>query len=188
MPVPVKLTVCGLPAALSLIESDAVRNPSARGSKTRPSVQLPPAAIVLLTQLCVTKKSCQSVPAIVGLEMFKGALPMFERVTVCVELPDPKFTWPNERLPGVRLTTGAGGGGGLTPPPPPPQAAQTPSTSSAVANSQIARRRPLKANLMDVARAKDAHSSHGHRWGGGKLGWSFGCTARVVALEFPVVV
>jgi len=46
-PVPVRLTVCGLPAALSEMLTDAVRVPVAVGVNVTLIVQLPPAATEL---------------------------------------------------------------------------------------------------------------------------------------------
>lgn len=46
-PVPLRATVCGLPLALSAIETDAVRVPLAAGLKMTLMVQLAPTATVL---------------------------------------------------------------------------------------------------------------------------------------------
>jgi hypothetical protein len=47
LPVPVRLTVCGLPGALSVIVTEAVRLPGAVGVKVTLIVQLPPASTEL---------------------------------------------------------------------------------------------------------------------------------------------
>jgi hypothetical protein len=52
IPVPVKLTACGLPLALSVIVSDALRDPVADGVNVTLIVQLTPAP-TLLPQLFV---------------------------------------------------------------------------------------------------------------------------------------
>jgi hypothetical protein len=153
--------------------------------KFTPSAQLPPGDILSPAQSCIMTKSCQFVPTVPVAEMFKEALPVFETVTLCIELPEPKFTWPNERLVGARLTTGAGVGGEL--PPPPPQATQIPTTSNAVANNQLTLLPRLKAKLTNVARVKNPHKRHVHPLSGGKLGGNFGCKARIAALALPVV-
>jgi hypothetical protein len=46
IPVPVSWTVCGLPAALSLLTNWPVRDPAATGLNAKPPVTLDPAAIV----------------------------------------------------------------------------------------------------------------------------------------------
>ena len=47
VPVPVRLTVCGLPLALSVMLTEAVRLPGAEGVNVTLIVQLPPAATKL---------------------------------------------------------------------------------------------------------------------------------------------
>jgi hypothetical protein len=56
-PAPVRLTVCGLFEALSVIESIAVRAPLAVGLKTTPMEQLAPAAKLLPQELVATKST-----------------------------------------------------------------------------------------------------------------------------------
>jgi hypothetical protein len=55
MPVPLSATVCGLPAALSSIFTDAVRLPAAEGLKVTLAVQLAPGASELPHVLVTTK-------------------------------------------------------------------------------------------------------------------------------------
>jgi hypothetical protein len=187
--VPVKLTVCGLSLALSAIASDALRDPTAWGAKLRPIAQLVPAPIVKLAQYCWTENSVQSVPAMPMLEMTSEAFPVFTRVTICggVVLA-PNFTWPNERLAGLRLTSGAGAGGGLPPPPPPPQATQIPTTSKAVANSRAGNRRLALAVLISIAKPNKPAKIQGHPAGRRKLRGSRSCGVGVVPLTLAVVV
>ena len=80
MPVPERLTDWGLPAALSVRASAAERLPAAEGVKVTLMVQLAPAASAM-GQLLVWAKSPALVPKTATLEMFKGALPVLERVT-----------------------------------------------------------------------------------------------------------
>ena len=81
-PVPVKLMVCGLPAALSAMLIVAVRDPATVGVKVVLMVQLLPAA-TLLPQVFVCAKSPGFVPASEMLEMLRVAFPVLESVTVC---------------------------------------------------------------------------------------------------------
>jgi hypothetical protein len=78
-PVPVRLRVCGLPAALSVRVTAALRVPVAAGVKVTLIVQLAPAAIEL-PQLLVCAKSPGLVPVSAMLEMLKAALPVLFRV------------------------------------------------------------------------------------------------------------
>jgi hypothetical protein len=83
-PVPVKLTVCELPLALSVIVKVPVRVPAAVGVKVTLIVQLAP-ALTLLPQVLVWEKS----PLAVMLEMVSVALPVLVRVTICAVLLVP---------------------------------------------------------------------------------------------------
>jgi hypothetical protein len=78
-PVPVRFTLCGLPVALSVRVTFAVRVPLAAGVKVTLIVQLPPAA-TLDPQLLVWAKSPGFVPESARLEMLKAALPELFRV------------------------------------------------------------------------------------------------------------
>jgi hypothetical protein len=81
--VPVSGTLCGLPAALSAIRSDAVRAPVAVGVKVTFTVQLPPAATGAARQVLeLMAKSPGLVPARVRLLIDSGALPVLLTVTV----------------------------------------------------------------------------------------------------------
>ena len=55
LPVPVRLTVCGLPAALSEMLTEAVRLPSAAGVNVTLIVQLPPFAATELPQVLLVR-------------------------------------------------------------------------------------------------------------------------------------
>ena len=73
-PVPVRVTDCGLPVALSLMATVAVRVPGAVGAKVTLIVQLPPAATEL-PQLLLWLKSPALLPANTRLVMPKAAFP-----------------------------------------------------------------------------------------------------------------
>ena len=81
VPVPERLTVCGLPLALSVRVTAAVRVPLAAGVKVTLMVQLAPAA-TLDPQLLVCAKSLGFVPMSARLEMLKAELPVLLSVMV----------------------------------------------------------------------------------------------------------
>lgn len=85
VPVPVSETVCGLPAALSVIETEAVRMPFAVGLKVTLMLQLAPAA-TLVPQVFVCEKSVELVPVTPMLVIVRVALPVLVRVTFCAGL------------------------------------------------------------------------------------------------------
>jgi hypothetical protein len=77
-PVPLNATMCGLPAALSIIVSVPDLVTLAVGSKKTPIAQLEPAATVLPQAFSVPK----SVALVVTLVMLREALPLFITVTL----------------------------------------------------------------------------------------------------------
>ena len=81
LPVPVRLAVCGLPLALSVILTEAVRLPGAVGVKLTLIVQLPPAGTEPPQKLGATKSSALG-PVTRMLRMLKAALPVLFRVTL----------------------------------------------------------------------------------------------------------
>jgi hypothetical protein len=85
VPVPVSGTVCGLPAALSVIETEAVRMPFAVGVKVTLMVQFAPAA-TLVPHVFVCEKSVELVPVTPMLVIVRVALPVFVKVTFCAGL------------------------------------------------------------------------------------------------------
>ena len=78
---PERLTVCGLPVALSLKLSDAVSAPASDGVKSTLVVQLPPAAIEPLQLVATLAKSAELAPAIVTPLMLNAAVLPLVRVT-----------------------------------------------------------------------------------------------------------
>ena len=88
VPVPTRLRLCGVPGASSATVTEAVRLPVAAGVKITLMVQLAFAANVALVagQLFFCEKSPLFVPPIPMLEIVSGALPVFVRLTNCVEL------------------------------------------------------------------------------------------------------
>jgi len=81
VPVPERLAVCGLPLALSVMLTEAVRLPVAAGVKVTVMAQLPPAATEL-PHVLVWAKSLALVPVNTRLVMLKAALPVLLRVRV----------------------------------------------------------------------------------------------------------
>jgi len=78
-PVPVRLTLWGLPLALSVTVSDAVRVPGADGVNVTP-IKQPSCATTALPQLLVCAKSPEFVPVMPMFEMSNVAFPVFERI------------------------------------------------------------------------------------------------------------
>jgi hypothetical protein len=80
VPVPDRLTVCGLPAALSTTEIVAVRIPEAVGVNTEVIVQFDPAATDV-PQVLVCEKSPALAPVIVILVIDSEAFPVLNKLT-----------------------------------------------------------------------------------------------------------
>jgi len=89
-PVPVRPMVCGLPAALSVIVTLAVRLPFAVGVKVTLMVQLAPAAREL-PHVFVWTKSPLLVPVIAILVMLTAVLPVLAIVTAWAVVVVPTF-------------------------------------------------------------------------------------------------
>src|SRR5207302_5400425 len=100
-PEPVRLTVCGLPEALSVIVIAPVLVPVAVGVNVTLIVQFAPAPTEV-PQVFVCPKS----PLGAMLVMPSVALPVFLSVTLCVALVVLICWYPNVRLVGDRLTIG----------------------------------------------------------------------------------
>jgi hypothetical protein len=105
-PVPVKLIACGLPDALSAIESVAARFPFAFGEKDTVTRQLLFAGSTTPLQPSdEIEKSPVFVPEMLA-EMFeRGAFPLFVSVATSVELPGIDW-FPKFNGAGVRAATG----------------------------------------------------------------------------------
>ncbi len=101
-PVPVRLTCCCEPAALSFNTTEPVRLPPAVGVNVIEIVQLP-AAGTLLPQSLVWLKSPVEVIEVIA----SDALPMLRSNTVCGELLEPTCTVPNCSAAGLKETPAA---------------------------------------------------------------------------------
>lgn len=88
VPVPVREIVCGLPDALSVMVTEAVRLPVADGVNVTLIEQFAfTASVALLAgQVLVCAKSLLFVPVTEMLEIVRGAVPEFVSVTLCAEL------------------------------------------------------------------------------------------------------
>jgi hypothetical protein len=102
LPVPVRLTVCGLLLALSVIVRVPVRVPPARGVKVTLIVQLA-LGVSELGHALVWAKS----PLTLMMREVNAALPLLLRVTVCGGLVVETVCPAKVRLVVERLTTGA---------------------------------------------------------------------------------
>jgi hypothetical protein len=100
-PTPVRLAVCELPGALSVTVSAPFAVPMTVGKKLTWIVQLAPALNVALQRFESLKGT-----AVETLVIFRVALPVFVRVTVCWGEVMPTFTPPKFTLAGLRLATG----------------------------------------------------------------------------------
>ena len=88
MPAPERLTVCGLPLALSATFSVAARAPLAEGVKVTLIVQFAPAATEL-PQVLVWEKLLALVPESARLVMVNAALPELVSVIAFAVLVEP---------------------------------------------------------------------------------------------------
>ena len=106
LPVPVRATVCGLPAELSATLKVAERLPVAAGVKTTEMVQFFPAA-TLEPQVFVWLKSPGLAPVKLMLVTVSAALPLLVSVTTCAVDGLPTAVVVNVMLVGASETNGA---------------------------------------------------------------------------------
>jgi hypothetical protein len=97
VPVPLRVTDCGLPAALSVIVTLAARLPLAAGAKVTLMVQFEPPAREL-PHVFVWTKSPLLVPVIAMLVIVIATVPVLLNVIVCAALVVPTFWLPKLRL------------------------------------------------------------------------------------------
>lgn len=100
LPVPARLTLCGLLAALSLKVSVPFTVPFAVGENVTPTVQLAPLAILVPQVLLNMEKFA----LITMLEKLRGTVWRLVRVTVWGELVLCKTTLPKFKLLGESVT------------------------------------------------------------------------------------
>jgi hypothetical protein len=99
-PVPLNVTACGDPAALSVIAKLAKRLPAACGVNATLTVQADPAFRLLPHVFATIPKSPAFVPLIVTELMLNTAFPVLVSVAVWLALVVCTFWLPNERLAG----------------------------------------------------------------------------------------
>ena len=107
-PEPLRLMECGLPVALSVMVTAAVRVPVAEGVNITLMVQLPLLAATELPQLLLCAKSPLFVPVTPMFVTLNAALPVFVSVTDCDPLVVFKVWLAKVRLELERPTAGAG--------------------------------------------------------------------------------
>jgi hypothetical protein len=107
VPVPVRVTDCGEPAALSASETDAVKVAADAGVKVIAIEHIAPAATDV-PQVLVSAKSVELGPVMETLLMESAALPVLVSVTVCAALVEPTCAVKVSGPVAERETTGAG--------------------------------------------------------------------------------
>jgi len=130
-PVPDSATVCGLPAALSVMVTDATRLPAAVGLNVTLIVQLAPPA-TLAPHVFVCEKSPAFVPAIAMLVIDNGP-PVLLSVIPCATLELPTDWLPKLKLLTERLTEG----GAFEPVPDSPTECGLPGALSAIVTAPV---------------------------------------------------
>jgi len=105
VPVPERLTVCGLPLALSVMLTEAVRLPLAAGVKVTLMVQLAPPATEP-PQVLVCAKSLALAPVSAMLVMFSVVPPLFVSVAAWALLVLPSAWLANVMLGGDKFAVG----------------------------------------------------------------------------------
>lgn len=110
--IPVRLMVCGLPGALSIMISEAERVPLPVGVNVTLITQFAFAASDV-AQVLVSEKSLLLVPPVVMLVMLSGPLPLFVSVSVCAIDAVPIVWLVNARLERLRPAVGVGAGVGV---------------------------------------------------------------------------
>jgi len=107
VPIPVRLTVCGLFAALSLIESVAARLPVAEGVKVTLTAQVPSGITVAPEQVsALFAKSLAFVPPIVTVDVVRLTVPVLVTVSVWVALVVLRGWLPKLKPGADKLTRG----------------------------------------------------------------------------------
>lgn len=101
VPVPVRVTFCGLPEELSVTLKVPVRVPEAVGVNVTLMLQFPPAASELPQLLVWPKSPLAAIPAMVSVP-----LPVLESVTVCAALAEFNVWLANVSELGETLATG----------------------------------------------------------------------------------
>jgi hypothetical protein len=159
LPVPLSAIPCGLFAALSVIDTLAVRLPPPVGENVTDTVQLAPTASVegLSGQFEVCAKSPALVPVIPIAVIANAALPEFVTVALCDALLVPSDCEPNTRLAGLTVTAGAG----ATPVPLSPTVCGEPGALSLIETLAPLLPEAVGANVTEIAQLLFAASVAG---------------------------
>ena len=108
-PVPVRLTACGDPAALSATFKEAVNDPVVVGLKLTEMVQLAPTATVLPQVVVLVNDDAFAPLIVIPPELIvSGAPPVFFNVTTFAALVVPTVVLVNVIALGVNETAGGG--------------------------------------------------------------------------------
>jgi hypothetical protein len=176
-PVPLSATVCGLPAASSVILIAAVRLPVAEGAKVTLAVQLAP-GVSELPHVLLSTKSVAWGPVTATLAIFRVALPLLVKVRLWGELAVPTGWLLKVIGAPLIVTLGVETGGGVTELPPPPQEMsrraemiQTPTKIAGFAQRRGCRLVPIgqDSNLRGLTHRKGHCFPRPARRSGGRL-------------------
>ena len=110
VPVPVSVTVCGEPVALSATESVAVKLAADAGVKVTEIVHVDDAASVLPQLFAEIAKSVGLAPPMLTLLMVREALPVLERVMFCAVAVVPTGVFVKGTVDGLSPAMGADAG------------------------------------------------------------------------------
>ena len=106
VPVPLRFARCGVPAASSATWIEAVASADDVGLNVTPTVQLPPAAIVVPQVVVLMWKRILLVPVSVTPERFITAAPVFLTVSVWAALVEPTGVEKASPVAGANVSAG----------------------------------------------------------------------------------
>src|SRR5258708_289257 len=106
-PVPLRITACGEPVALSAIESEALKAPVVTGLNSTDTVHVAATASVVPQVVADLMNEVAFVPLMVSEVRFSVAVPEFLMVTTCATVVEPTGVDANVREVGVSVTAGA---------------------------------------------------------------------------------
>jgi hypothetical protein len=154
MPVPLSATVCGLPAASSIILIAAMRLPVIEGAKVTLAIQLAP-GVSELPHVLLSTKSAAWGPVTTTLAIFRVALPLLVKVSLWGALAVPTGWLLNVIGAPLIVMLAAETGGGVTELPPPPQEVsrraemiQTPAKTAGFAQRRGCRLVPIRQDSI----------------------------------------
>ena len=105
-PVPLRLTDCGEPVALSAIDRAAVRVPAAAGLNSTDTVQLAPTASDVPQVVADFRNELALVPVMVSEVSVSAAVPVFFKVTTCAAVVTPTVVEAKVKDVGESVATG----------------------------------------------------------------------------------